>query len=30
MTLHPHGYDWRFLPALGRGSFTDRGTGACH
>ncbi len=30
MTLHPTGYDWRFLTALGRGSFTDRGTAACH
>ena len=30
MTLHPTGYDWRFLPALGRGHFTDRGAGACH
>lgn len=28
LTLHPTGYDWRFLPAVG--SFTDSGSGACH
>ena len=29
LTLHPHGYDWRFLPVAG-GSFTDRGSASCH
>jgi hypothetical protein len=29
LTLHPTGYDWRFVPAVG-GSFTDSGTGSCH
>ena len=29
LTLHPHGYDWRFLPQ-GGGTFTDSGTGFCH
>jgi hypothetical protein len=28
MTLHPDGYDWRFLPVAG-GSFTDHGTARC-
>jgi acid phosphatase type 7 len=29
LTLHPSGYDWRFLPEPG-GAFTDQGTTACH
>jgi chitodextrinase len=29
LTLHPAGYDWRFVPGAG-GTFTDSGTGACH
>jgi hypothetical protein len=29
MTLHPQGYDWRFLPVAGK-SFTDAGSGTCH
>jgi acid phosphatase type 7 len=29
MTLHPHSYDWRFVPAQGR-TFTDSGTERCH
>jgi len=29
MTLHPGGYDWRFLPAAG-GAFTDQGSASCH
>jgi Cellulase (glycosyl hydrolase family 5) len=29
LTLHPHGYDWRFEPA-GGGSFSDAGSGTCH
>jgi hypothetical protein len=29
LTLHPDGYDWRFLPEAGK-TFTDAGTGACH
>ena len=29
MTLHPDGYDWRFVPAAG-GTFTDQGSGTCH
>jgi acid phosphatase type 7 len=29
LTLHPAGYDWKFVPEAG-GSFTDSGTGACH
>jgi hypothetical protein len=28
LTLHPGGYDWRFLPAPG-GAFTDAGSGTC-
>jgi len=28
LTLHPAGYDWRFLPVPG-GTFTDAGSGAC-
>lgn len=30
MTLHPHSYDWRFVPDLTSGSFTDSGTAECH
>jgi len=30
LTLHPHGYDWHFLPAPGTGTFTDRGSASCH
>jgi len=29
LTLHSNSYDWRFLPALGKG-FSDSGTGTCH
>jgi hypothetical protein len=29
MTLHPHGYDWQFVP-VPRKSFTDSGSGTCH
>jgi hypothetical protein len=29
MTLHPSGYDWRFLPAAGS-TFTDQGSANCH
>jgi hypothetical protein len=29
LTLHPAGYDWRFVPAAG-GSFVDAGTAVCH
>lgn len=29
LTLHPEGYDWKFLPESGK-TFTDSGTGACH
>jgi hypothetical protein len=29
LTLHPAGYDWRFVPVPG-GTFTDAGSGACH
>jgi acid phosphatase type 7 len=29
LTLHPAGYDWKFVHEAG-GSFTDSGTGACH
>jgi hypothetical protein len=28
LTLHPHGYDWEFLPEAGK-SFRDSGTGSC-
>lgn len=28
-TLHPGGYDWRFVPEAGR-TFSDSGTGLCH
>ncbi len=30
MTLHPTGYDWRFVPDPASGSFTDSGTASCH
>lgn len=30
MTLHPDSYDWRFVPDLTSGSFTDAGTAECH
>jgi hypothetical protein len=29
LTLHPKGYEWRFVPA-GGGSFTDSGSDRCH
>jgi hypothetical protein len=29
LTLHPKGYEWRFVPA-GGGSSTDSGSGRCH
>jgi hypothetical protein len=29
LTLHPDGYDWKFLPEAGK-TFTDSGTGSCH
>ncbi len=29
MTLHPDGYEWRFVPEAGK-SFTDAGAAACH
>jgi hypothetical protein len=29
LTLHPKGYEWRFVPA-GGGTFTDSGSGRCH
>jgi hypothetical protein len=29
LTLHPAGYDWRFIPEVG-GAFADSGSGACH
>jgi predicted phosphohydrolase len=29
LTLHPSGYDWRFVPVAGQ-SFTDSGTTNCH
>ena len=28
LTLHPHGYDWEFLPEAGK-SFRDMGSGTC-
>lgn len=30
MTLHPAGYDWRFMPADGQLTFVDEGSGSCH
>ena len=29
LTLHPSGYDWRFVPEAGK-TFTDSGTDSCH
>jgi acid phosphatase type 7 len=29
LTLHPHGYDWEFIPQAGK-SFHDSGSGSCH
>lgn len=29
LTLHPDGYDWRFVPEAGR-TFTDSGSAGCH
>ena len=29
LTLHPSGYDWRFVPEPGK-PFTDTGHGTCH
>jgi hypothetical protein len=29
LTLHPHGYDWRFVPVR-VGGFSDSGSGRCH
>jgi calcineurin-like phosphoesterase family protein len=29
LTLHPHGYDWRFQPIAGE-TFTDSGSALCH
>jgi len=29
MTLHTHGYDWKFIPVAG-GKFSDAGRGQCH
>jgi hypothetical protein len=29
LTLHPHGYEWHFVPVEGEG-FTDSGSGRCH
>jgi hypothetical protein len=29
LTLHPSGYDWRFISVPGKG-FTDAGSGSCH
>ncbi len=29
LVLHPSGYDWRFVPVLGK-HFTDAGSGTCH
>jgi hypothetical protein len=29
MTLHAHGYDWKFIPVAG-GQFSDSGSGKCH
>jgi hypothetical protein len=29
LTLHPEGYDWKFVPVAGE-SFTDYGTAECH
>jgi hypothetical protein len=29
LTLHPTGYDWKFIPVAGK-TFTDSGSGTCH
>jgi acid phosphatase type 7 len=29
LTLHPHGYDWEFMPEAGK-TFHDAGSGVCH
>jgi hypothetical protein len=29
LTLHPSGYEWKFVPVAGK-SFTDSGSGQCH
>jgi hypothetical protein len=29
LTLHPNGYDWRFVPVAGK-TFTDSGSARCH
>lgn len=29
LTLHPNGYDWKFVPEAGK-TFTDSGSGTCH
>ncbi len=29
LTLHAHGYDWEFIPEVGK-TFRDSGTGTCH
>ena len=29
LTLHPDGYEWKFVPVAGK-SFTDSGTSSCH
>jgi hypothetical protein len=29
LTLHPTGYDWKFIPVAGK-TFTDSGSGICH
>jgi hypothetical protein len=30
LTLRDGGYDWKFIPAHGFGTFTDSGSGSCH
>jgi len=30
LTLKSGGYDWKFMPAPGQGTFTDSGSGTCH
>jgi hypothetical protein len=29
LTLHPGGYDWNFVPELGK-TFADSGSASCH
>jgi hypothetical protein len=29
LSLHPTGYDWEFLPEVGK-TWTDTGSGTCH